>query len=150
MSQALRVPNFDLEFDRKIVAALEQAMHKHSTGAISSHAYSAVLCSLNTASRGLIEEQISLAIDAERDLVDAKVDVEDVTSITMAKPSGSLVVLTHERNAALVKLTTHQGDSLPGVRVFCSDSDDAPCEMAIQRYEKLRKGLIAKGYREII
>lgn len=139
------LPTFEAEFERKLVDTIGQARAKFESGLIANHAYQHTMEAINNVSRGLCDEAISLALDQERDMA----GYGDDTDTTVWKHGSTVVVVTKQRMGDKVRVLTNKASGLTDKTVEFNFAV-VPSEAATYFANKLKVGLIKKGYMRVV
>jgi len=138
-------PQFEDEFERKLIEALTQVRAKYERGQIASHAYQHTLEALNDTSRGLCDETLSLAIDQERDFAGYGDDIET----TVWKTGSNVVVVTKGRMGETCRVITEKNGKTQDKLVSFADAD-IPSEACTEWSNKVKASMIKRGFERVV
>ena len=144
MSKTQRIlPKFEDEFERKLGEALKNARLQFETGKISNATYQHCLIALNTVSRGLCDEPLSLAIDQERDLAGYDQEKE----ISVWKKGSTLTTLVRDRTGESLKMfKAKANDQDLQISEANFKGELVPQDVSQESQRKLKKRLVRSGY----
>jgi len=138
------IPNADWEFDveqeltRKIIDTLEELLNQYRRGDITRHAYRTALVYLDKATRGVIDGEITQAIDLE--VIRSTADERDTRVVFKANQLLLLSRVLGDDNLSTHRFVTSDeeramrsfGDEIDGVRL-CSEKQQSLVEKAVEK-----------------